>query len=389
MRTRSLVIFIFLLESLSFLSLVLATPPWQVLGVYINAADPNAVEQFGQWLGYNLSWAMDFFDGRDWNYIANPTWFLQQWNCQANQTTCSGFNMVWAVPILPNTSYTFAEGATGAYNIYFQQLAQILVSYGQGSSIIRLAWEFNGNWFPWSVNSSNVNSFISYWQQIVDTMRSVNSSFKFLWNPTRGVMYFPPDQAYPGDAYVDVIGLDVYDISTITNVTQRWEYMLNESYGLNWLANFSSQRGKPISLPEWGLWPVVSYNPGGGDNPYFIMQMAEWISNNNVIEATFWNNGACALDLYNMSQAEFLIAFAKPPPIAPQVASNTTSTSSPISAAPSTQSLSSPLTTPLSLTPATAVPIYSSEVSVLSLPRWFLFEIIGFIVFARIFFLFA
>ena len=79
-----------------------------------------------------------------------------------------------------------------------------MVSAGQGSSIIRPGWEFNGGWFPWAANGQAA-AFVAYWQQIVTTMRSVpGQNFTFEWNPTAG------DQGvgnlanyYPGNAYVD------------------------------------------------------------------------------------------------------------------------------------------------------------------------------------------
>ena len=43
---------------------------------------------------------------------------------------------------------TFQAGAGGAYDSYYKTLAQNLVSSGEGSSIIRLGWEFNGDWYP-------------------------------------------------------------------------------------------------------------------------------------------------------------------------------------------------------------------------------------------------
>jgi hypothetical protein len=272
------------------------TPP---LGVYAGAASPSVVNALGQSIGQQPAYAMDFLDGTSWQSIENPSWFLSQWQG-------SGYSMIWGVPILPNdTSYSLAAGASGAYNQYFVTLAQAFVAGGQGSSIIRLGWEFNGGWFPWAANGQAAN-FIAYWQQIVDSMRSVpGANFKFEWNPTLG------DQGvgnlanyYPGNDYVDYIGADVYDVAwaSYPGADAEFTQMETETYGLNWLSSFAAQQGKPITLPEWGLgWgdgdagqPVS--DPGnetsGGDDPTFINDMANWIATNNVFEATFWDYGS-------------------------------------------------------------------------------------------------
>jgi hypothetical protein len=157
---------------------------------------------------------------------------------------------------------------------------------------------------------------VTYYQQIVDSMRSVaGQDFKFEWNPTAG------DQGvgnlanyYPGNAYVDYIGLDVYDEAwqNYTGIASQWETYLTEPYGLDWLALFAASNGKQIVLPEWGLgWvggqsaqstndgavlTVANESVGGGDDPTFIGDMAQWISRNNVFEANYWDYGTSSVD---------------------------------------------------------------------------------------------
>jgi beta-mannanase len=60
------------------------------------------------------------------------------------------------------------------------------------------------------------------------------------------------DKVYPGDAYVDLIGLDVYNQSPDLDITPqgRWSYLMNQSFGLKWHANFGGGHRKWISFPE-------------------------------------------------------------------------------------------------------------------------------------------
>ncbi|MDA8186092.1 MAG: glycosyl hydrolase [Actinomycetota bacterium] len=288
----------------------------QVLGVYTSAANPAGARAFGSWLGHPVDYAMDFFDGSSWQTISSPSWFLEHWGCKSGSTGCDGFQMIWGVPMLPNSGASLSIGATGAYDIYFRKLAETLVAYGQGSSFIRLGWEFNGWWFPWAVaNQAEATSFISYWRQIVVTMQSVaGANFKFVWNPTRGQLTIPPDEAYPGNAYVDVVGLDVYDLQwpAMPNAA-RWNYMLTEPYGLDWLRSFGAAHGKALALPEWGLWPTGNGH-GGGDDPYFVSEMASWIASNNVAFATYFDHGSNAINAasFPKAAAQFLASFGTP-----------------------------------------------------------------------------
>jgi hypothetical protein len=79
---------------------------------------------------------------------------------------------------------------------------------------------------------------------------------KVIWNPQG---YGSPDipgntaQAYyPGDAYVDVVGNDLYDIRG------KAEWAANESL-------YRAHLGKKYALPEWGLWGI--------DDPAFVRKM--------------------------------------------------------------------------------------------------------------------
>ena len=88
-------------------------------------------------------------------------------------------------------------------------------------------------------------------------MRSVpDAAFRFEWNPTVGDLGVG-DLAtyYPGNAYVDFIGLDVYDTAWASYPGEQAQFdkIKTETYGLNWLASFAAQQDKPIVLPERGL----------------------------------------------------------------------------------------------------------------------------------------
>lgn len=256
------------------------------LGVYRGAANPEAVAAFGRWLGRDPTWALDFLPADSWQTISRPEWFARRW-------ADSPYRVVYSVPLLPSSGdATLAEGATGAYDGYFRRLARGLVDAGDGDAVIRLGWEMNGDWFRWSA-AGHETEFVDYWRHVVDAMRSVEGAhFAFDWCPTAGPASMSASDAYPGDAYVDLIGLDVYDVGD-PNLTpaQRWNALVAEPYGLDWQAGFAIEHAKPMTFPEWGLW-LSSDGRGGGDDPYFVEQMWRWTASHDVAYEMYFDQDA-------------------------------------------------------------------------------------------------
>ena len=87
-------------------------------------------------------------------------------------------------------------------------------------------------------------------------MRSVSGqSFTFEWNPTRGDLSVGNlADYYPGNSYVDYVGLDVYDVewATYPGMPTEFSDMETQTYGLNWLASFAGAERQADGLPRVG-----------------------------------------------------------------------------------------------------------------------------------------
>jgi hypothetical protein len=107
-------------------------------------------------------------------------------------------------------------------------------------------------------------------------------------------------ESWPGTAYVDYIGTDIFDWYGGSNNTYphtssgaldheaKWQQILTaEPGGLNWMAAFSQATGKPIVIPEWGL---DFHTFGGQDNPQFITNMMAWMKGHHAI-GLYWVQG--------------------------------------------------------------------------------------------------
>jgi hypothetical protein len=277
---------------------VITRPRPYALGVYVGAGNPAGAGQFSKQVAATVPYASEFLSGASWATIADPSWQLQQW-------AGTGYQIIWSVPMLPNSGASLATGATGAYNAHFAALAQALVAGGQANAILRVGWEFNGFWYPWDA-AGHPAQFVAYWRNIVTAMRSVpGAHFRFVWNPNPGVQGNTGSLSayYPGSAYVDYVALDIYDILVLhyPGAQAAFEQFLTEPYGMNWLASFAKAHHVPMVFPEWGLgWgtcrngaPVNVSSGGtcGGDNPVFVRDSSKWFATHNVYEVTYWDYG--------------------------------------------------------------------------------------------------
>lgn len=273
-------------------------------GVYVGPGDAVAVVNFGRWRKVSAAFAVDYIPATDWQAISAPTWLLGQWEG-------SGLPLVLAVPMLPDHgSATIAEGAQGKYDHYFRTLAQHLLRYDAASASLRIGWEMNGGWYSWSA-AHDPATWIAYYRRIVSVMRSVpGTRFNFVWNPNVGSPSLDPAAAYPGDAFVDEIGMDVYDWrwnAPWANPQSRWEWLVNEPGGLSWLAAFGAEHNKPISLPEWSLaLPEENTNGGGGDDPYFVRELLDWASTHGVVSEAYFDYDTHRLANFPTAEREYL-----------------------------------------------------------------------------------
>ena len=262
---------------------------------------------YSQWLNRPLVWAEDFEPTDQWeNNIEGGGWQLGEWRDW--KKALPGRRLVLSVPLLPGDwnrhgakggaekgqPVSWTAAANGDYTEHFTKLAQNLVQYGLGDSIVRLGWEFNGGWYTFRA-SDNPKAFAKYWGLVVTAMRAVPGAEKmqFCWNPASASLQFPAEQAWPGDEFVDIVGVDLYDQSwakdtyplpangspeeILKRQQKAWNDVLcNGDHGLMFWKKFADAHHKPLSIPEWGVCQRGDKH-GGNDNPYFVEQMSKFI----------------------------------------------------------------------------------------------------------------
>ena len=280
------------------------------LGVYIGN-DPSDFTAFENFMGEPVSFLGAHTGRASWSdWTGSISWLAQQFSSVNAQLT-------WTIPMFADGG-DLADAAAGKYNSYYLEAAQTLAADYSNSSVIyiRTGEEFNGNWMPWSAQS-DPQQYIAAYQDFVTVFRSVSSKFKFEWNVNIGDQGMNPALAYPGDKYVDIIGMDFYwnpAWGDPTDPTQAWNYMVTRQYGLQWLENFAAAHGKPTAYAEWG---VNSDNAG----PY-IQDAEQWFASHNVVYQEYWDSNAAyegALSDYPDAAAAFKAAFTPPPSPPPTV----------------------------------------------------------------------
>ena len=110
-------------------------------------------------------------------------------------------------------SATLEAAAAGADDARFRALGALLVKDGFAGAIINLGREMTGAWYNWSERRcprAEPSCYILAWRHAVDAMRSVpGQHFRFLWTVYPGTA--AAIDAWPGAAYVDLVGTDIYD----------------------------------------------------------------------------------------------------------------------------------------------------------------------------------
>ncbi|MFC8509696.1 glycoside hydrolase family 26 protein [Streptomyces sp. NPDC057411] len=244
-------------------------------GVFVGSG-AEGVARLGRFEAWRAQGALQagrtYLAGDDWVSIEGPDELLRPWATW--HTARPGRVLVLNVPMLDRSEAQLSdeevaalldEGASGRNDAHFKVLAERLVRHRLGDSVLVLGWEMNGVTYTHRCHP-DPSRWQEYWRRIVRAMRSVpGQRFRFDFAPNRGVDAVEWTRCYPGDAYVDIIGMDAYDQPPGTSFRSQVE----EPYGLRDQVAFAKRHRKHVSYPEWGLFR-------NGDDPDYMKGMLAW-----------------------------------------------------------------------------------------------------------------
>lgn len=162
----------------------------------------------------------------------------------------------------------------GAMDAYFAKLAKQLKGFGK-EVWLRLFHEVNGNWYPWAIGDSKVNTnetVKAAFQRVVDIFRSNGArNVKFVYNVSNenvgaGASFMG---AYPGDAYVDFNSIDGYNFGA-SQSWSKWKtfrQIFDTSY-----REITAKSAKPVLISE------TASSEKGGNKAVWIRDMKAQIA---------------------------------------------------------------------------------------------------------------
>lgn len=253
------------------------------LGAYFGN-DPSALPAYEAWLGRKVDNVLFYLNDWSWkDFDSSISWAAGLWKPYDRP-------VLWSVPLTVRGT-SLAEVATGDYNDHFLKAAQTLSQSkpsADGFVYVRVGWEFNGSWMPWAAKG-NEAAFIGAFRELVDTFRQVSEKFKFVWDVNAGGE-LNPETAYPGDAYVDVVGMDFYYNKEWDNVDPARAFMdkVNMSYGLKWQQDFAAKHGKETAVSEWGV--------KTDDSGIFVKAAIAWMNKHDMLFQNYWESDYADFD---------------------------------------------------------------------------------------------
>jgi hypothetical protein len=178
--------------------------------------------------------------------------------------------------------------AQGDFNPYATVLGKSLVEAGLENSVLRLGAEMNGIWEEDYVGPTVQEQHLwaeCFANEATALREAPGERFLIDWNANACVGNIPFANYYPGNAYVDIVGLDIYDVSCLNPYSrQTFQQLLDVRLGITSFEDFAAARGKPMSFPEWGLKKYPN-----GDDPAYIDGMGAIFDRRDVAFETYLN----------------------------------------------------------------------------------------------------
>jgi len=175
-------------------------PSKKYLGVEIDGAPDSMApaEQFASWVGEKPS-----IIGQ---YLA--------WGTSFDTTAASNASSYGALDFVVWEPWdtTLAKIASGASDAYITTFAAAVRALDKPIAL-SFGHEFNGNWYPWGTTGTTAADFVAAWQHIHKIFAAAGATnVIWIWDPND---IFPVQNVqlkdyYPGDAYVDWVGVTGY-----------------------------------------------------------------------------------------------------------------------------------------------------------------------------------
>jgi hypothetical protein len=144
--------------------------------------------------------------------------------------------------------------------------------------LLRWGWEMNGDWYRWggADNNRDTGGYIASWRRLhrifgEEGADNVSWVWSPNWNSSPDAAWNAMGRYYPGDSYVDWVGVSGYDLDG-----EAPEDLFGGIY-----AAYASR--KPILISEVG-----AVNRGGRTKADWITRFAAWVQAHPAVGAVVW-----------------------------------------------------------------------------------------------------
>lgn len=200
--------------------------------------------------------------------------------------------------------WTLANTINGQWDDQYASIARSVVAYRK-PIFIRFGHEMNGNWYPWGTRNGNQRGeFVDAWRHVVKIFRDAGATnAMWVWSPNilRGAASRTIKEFWPGDEYVDVVGVTGYGVRE-TSPETTYRATFKQVYALT---------SKRILLTEVGVQPgpekrtwLKRFGPWLRENPrvagfiwYQVIRQGDWRFDDTPANLAAFKSGLAAADL--------------------------------------------------------------------------------------------
>jgi hypothetical protein len=265
-----------------------------------------------------LEWGQDWYDTN--GTASRPT--LQPFpTALLNSVVRAGYLPVisWgsdqAATPAPQPQFQLARITSGAFDSYLETWAKAAAAWGH-TLYLRFDWEMNFPSAPYSeLNDGNrPGDFVAMWRHVHDIfVRAGATNVKWVWCPHASTPSSQPlAQLFPGDKYVDWVGLDGYNWGSTPNVGDDGGWRTFDQIfaaSLEQLAQLAPS--KPVMIGE------MASTERGGSKAAWITNAFATIRDDTAIGAVIWFNKSAdhmdwPIESSPAARAAFAAAIAAP-----------------------------------------------------------------------------
>ena len=244
-------------------------------GAYVNG--PEYLPSFQAMIGKKLAVVLTYVHWQDPFPISEA---------DADYANGSVPMITWE-PWISDPAGTLEAIAAGNYDAYVKSFFQAAKAWGK-PLFLRFAHEMNGNWYPWdgehNGGAEGPERYKRAWIYIYNVRETVGADNVYLvWSPNNKNLpaesWNEPANYYPGDQYVDWVGMDGYN----------WGYGQWESFDTVFgavYAKLTALTAKPLMIGEF----ACAEQPGAGKAAWIGDAFAKILASYPRIKIFCWFN---------------------------------------------------------------------------------------------------